>query len=66
VIAGAKDLAYEPPARLPSGLRFLTVAAVPDLFTFPTDMQPVPVEPNRLNDQALVRYYEKEWREIAH
>jgi hypothetical protein len=29
-------------------------------------MQPVPVQPNRLNDQVLVRYYDKEWREISH
>src|SRR5207245_897698 len=33
---------------------------------FPNDMLPVDVEPNRLNDQVLVRYYEREWREIAH
>jgi len=37
----------------------------PQLFDFPTDMQPVEVEPNRLNDQILVRYYEREWGEIA-
>jgi predicted membrane-bound spermidine synthase len=28
-------------------------------------MLPVQAEPNRLNDQVLVRYYEHEWREIA-
>jgi predicted membrane-bound spermidine synthase len=27
-------------------------------------MRPVPVEPNRLNDQVLVRYYEKEFEQI--
>jgi spermidine synthase len=57
---------YEPPAALPSGLRFLTAAGVPALFQFPQDMQPVPAEVNHLNDQVLVRYYEKEWSEIAH
>jgi spermidine synthase len=36
------------------------------MFQFPNDMLPVDVEPNRLNDQALVRYYEREWRDIAH
>jgi len=25
----------------------------------------VPAEANRLNDQILVRYYEKEWKDIA-
>lgn len=57
---------YQPPAALPSGLRFLTAANVPALFHFPQDMLPVAAEVNRLNDQVLVRYYEKEWSEIAH
>jgi spermidine synthase len=50
---------------LPDGLRFLSVNNVAQLFVFPTDMLPVPAEPNRLNDQVLVRYYEHEWRQIA-
>jgi spermidine synthase len=35
------------------------------MFVFPVDMQPVEAEPNRLNDQILVRYYEREWKDIA-
>jgi spermidine synthase len=46
---------------LPGDLRFLTIAGLPELFTFPPDMQRVPVEPNRLNTQVLVKYYEQEW-----
>jgi len=57
--------AWEPPARLPEGLRFLTAPNIPSLFEFPADMQPVEVEPNRLNTQVLVRYYEQEWKEIT-
>ena len=57
--------AWEPPLALPAGLRFLTVSALPPLFDFPADMQPVPAEVNRLNDQILVRYYEREWKDIA-
>ena len=49
---------------LPPGLRFLTAAMIPQLFDFPADMDRVDAEPNRLNTQALVRYYEREWREI--
>lgn len=56
---------WHAPTSLPSGLRFLTVSILPDMFQFPGDMQPVPAEANRLNDQALVRYYEREWRDIA-
>ncbi len=63
VLAG--HAAWKPPALLPAGLRFLAASDVPQLFLFPTDMRPVEVEPNRLNDQVLVRYYESEWRQIA-
>jgi spermidine synthase len=64
VLAGAE--AYEPPAAVPPGLRFLSARDIPELFRFPNDMLPLPVEPNRLNDQVLVRYYDKEWKEVAH
>jgi spermidine synthase len=57
--------AWSPPRGLPEGLRFLTVSGVPELFDFARDMQPVAAEPNHLNDQILVRYYEKEWKDIA-
>jgi spermidine synthase len=57
--------AWEPPSSLPAGLRFLTAATIPELFHFPTDMQRVEAEVNRLNDQVLVRYYDQEWKEIA-
>ncbi len=62
VLAG--PAAYAPPARLPGGLRFLAAASLPDLFLFPPDMQRVAVEPNRLDDQVLVRTYDEEWRAI--
>ena len=54
--------AYQRPATLPGGLRFLTRETLEPLFEFPVDMQAVPVEVNRLHNQALVRYYEQEWR----
>jgi spermidine synthase len=56
---------YEPPFTLPSGLRFLSQQNLPSMFHFPNDMLPVPAEPNRLNDQVLVRYYEREWSRIS-
>jgi spermidine synthase len=56
---------WEAPSSLPQGLRFLTVAQIPSLFDFPEDMKPVNADVNRLNDQILVRYYEKEWKDIA-
>lgn len=62
VIAGRDS--YAPPAQLPIGLRYLTASTVPLLFDFPVDMQRIPAEPNRLNDQVLVRYYEHEFDAI--
>ena len=57
---------WQPPTALPAGLRFLSIAAMKNMFDFPEDMQPVEAEVNRLNDQVLVRYYEREWSDIAH
>ncbi len=47
---------------LPEELRFLTEDTMPTLFQFPKDMDAVPAEVNRLNNQVLVHYYEDEWR----
>jgi spermidine synthase len=62
VIAGRGG--YTPPQALPEGLRFLTPGTLAQAFDFPKDMARLDVEPNRLNTQALVRYYEDEWRAI--
>jgi spermidine synthase len=66
VLADARGATYSPPRELPKDLRFLTTSAVPELFEFPADMQPVAAEANRLNDQNLVRHYDREWRDISH
>jgi spermidine synthase len=48
--------------RAPAGLRFIDDKSLPSMFLFGVDTSPVPVEINRLDNQALVRYYESEWR----
>ncbi|MCW5560194.1 MAG: polyamine aminopropyltransferase, partial [Verrucomicrobiae bacterium] len=53
------------PMALPPGLKFLTAEGARDLFRFPPDMDRVPTEVNRLNNQALVRYFEEEWARYA-
>lgn len=59
----ARRAAFDPPTRVPAiALRFLNPAALAAMFELPADMTPVPVEINQLDNQALVRYYEKEWR----
>jgi spermidine synthase len=58
----ARDKPFDPPAHVPSGLRFLNDQALAAMFEMPADMTHVPVEINQLDNQALVRYYEREWR----
>ena len=59
----AKHAAFEPPRRVPNvALRFLNEAALASMFQMPADMTAVPVEVNQLDNQVLVRYYEREWR----
>jgi spermidine synthase len=58
----ASNEPYSPPARYPFELRFVTPDVHPALFRFPKDMERVPAEVNRLNNQVLVTYFESEWR----
>jgi spermidine synthase len=59
VLAGRAP--FKTPTQLPDGLRFLTPAVLDQMFSFPPDMQRVPTEVNRLDNQVLVRYFETEW-----
>jgi spermidine synthase len=59
----ARRVAFSPPQHAPNvALRYLNDAALAAMFEIPADMAPVPVDINQLDNQALVRYYEKEWR----
>lgn len=61
VLASMSDLAL--PRHLDvQGLRYLTDELLPTLFVFARDMERVEAEVNRLNNQVLVQYYEREWR----
>jgi spermidine synthase len=58
----ARASAFEIPQHPPEGLRFLDDSTLAAMFTLSADIGPVPVEINRLDNQALVRYYEGEWK----
>jgi spermidine synthase len=61
----AKLQPFEAPQKPPPvELKFLNENSFASLFEFPADMtRPVEeIEINRLDNQALVRYYESEWR----
>jgi spermidine synthase len=50
------------PLAVMAGLRYLDGPTLASLFVLGPDMAPVETEVNRLDNQALVRYYESEWR----
>jgi spermidine synthase len=58
----AMNRTFDPPRQAPRDLRFLDDAALAAMFQLSADLQPVPVEINRLDNQVLVRYYETEWQ----
>lgn len=60
----ARRVPFEPPKQAPANLalRYVNAGALESMFEIPGDMLPVPVEINQLDNQALVRYYEREWR----
>lgn len=60
IIAG-RDAGYRPPLALPAGLRHLDAPTLAQMFDFPPDMRAPAVEPNRLNTQMLVHYFEEDW-----
>lgn len=59
-LASKRD--FEAPTRVLPGLRHLSDEAAAAMFAFPKDMDRVPVEVNRLDNQVLVHLYTREWR----
>ena len=61
----ARRVPFAPPREpLLGSLRYLDGPTLASLFVFGPDMSRVPVETNRLNNQMLVRYYEREWSRV--
>jgi spermidine synthase len=58
----AAQRAIDPPTSVLAGLRYLDAPTLSAMFVLGPDMAPVETEINRLDNQALVRYYEAEWR----
>ena len=60
----ARSSQFDVPHNPPPGLKFLDEQTLSAMFTLSKDIEPVPVEINRLDNQVLVRYYEGEWRKF--
>lgn len=52
---------YRAPEHYRLPMRWLDATTTRDMFIFPGDMQRLQVEPNRLNNQILIRYFEDDW-----
>jgi spermidine synthase len=64
VLAGKGPGALAAFGALPEGLHFLDRPTLHGLFHFPPDMVVEDVPVNRLDNQALVRLYEEDWRDM--
>lgn len=51
---------------LPAGLRYVNHRTIADMTNFPPDMAELPTDVNRLNNQALVRYFDDDWGPYSH
>jgi spermidine synthase len=61
VIAGRRP--YSKPRKYPDGLKYVSVETAKEMFHFPADMSRMTTGIQRLDDQVLVRYFDREWSE---
>jgi len=55
---------FVPPQAYHLPMRYLNEETTHEMFVFPPDMQRIPMEPNRLDTQSLVREFERDWRQV--
>jgi len=63
-VIAAKRNDYTPPEKYAEPMRFIDAESTRLMFKFPADMKPLAVEPNRLNNQSLVHYFEEDWQNV--
>lgn len=63
-IIAAKRSDFTPPTHYVENMRYLDAETTRLMFQFPLDMHPIKVEPNRLNNQSLVHYFEEDWQQV--
>ena len=64
VLAGF-DKQFPVPQKFDVPTRYLNAQTVAEMFLFPPDMARRKVEPNYLNNQILVSYFENDWRNVT-
>lgn len=63
-ILASPQLQYRPPTAYRLPMRYLNADTTREMFIFPPDMPRLEVEPNRLNNQTLVHFFEQDWRQV--
>ena len=63
ILASRQDN-YQPPAQYRLPMRYLNAETTQAMFSFPPDMKPLEMAPNRLNTQSLVHEFEQDWRRV--
>lgn len=63
LIAGKRG-DYTVPARFSVPTRWLDARTAAEMFHFPADMPALPMSPNELNDQPLVRRFDDDWKHV--
>ena len=65
-IMAMKNHSWTYEGALPDGLKFIDRNVMKGMVTFPSDMSEVSTDVNKLNNQALVNYFEDEWAPYIH
>lgn len=65
-VMGMKKHNWRNTGNLPQGLRYINSETMRNIFSFPPDMEKLPTEINKLNNQVLVDYFEQEWGPYTH
>ncbi|MBM82530.1 MAG: spermidine synthase [Planctomycetaceae bacterium] len=60
----ARHQPFESPRSVMPELKYLNDQTMQALFVLPNDLGPIETEINRLDNQALVRYYDNEWKHL--
>jgi spermidine synthase len=63
-ILASSEGSFTPPEQYRLPMRYLNRQVTQEMFEFPPDMRRIAVEANHLNNQALVRYFDEDWRQV--
>ena len=63
-VLAAAEQNFRLPEKISVPTRFLNPAEMAAMFRFPPDMARINVEPNYLNSQKLVAYFEEDWANV--